>query len=120
MAALLASADFATAGLQLELLQRVRSALSARPLRSMTVAAKVARAPLPVPKSRTSMAKPPPRLAARAHHCARHDGGRPRPRPTSWPPHGSLNKKGSSRLAASSPPESPNFQYLGDFVHRSE
>ena len=74
----------------------MRSALSARTLRSMAVAAKVTRAPLPVPKSRTSMAKPPPRLAERARLCARPDGGRPRTRPTSLGGAPSSNKKASA------------------------
>ena len=57
---------------------------SARPLRRTPVAATVTRESLTKPTARTSMARSPQRLAARARLCTRPDGGRPRTRPTSW------------------------------------
>ena len=74
------------------------------------MAATVGRVPLPVPTSRASMAKAPPRLAERARLCARPDGGRSPHAPPSLEPHGSLNKKACGRVAPPPPPESPNFQ----------
>ena len=97
-----------------------RSALSAVPLKSTAVAATVTRASLSKPKAGTSMARPPPRLAARARLCTRPDGGRPRTRPTSLGAPPQVQIKGLQPFSALPPPESPDFQYWGDFVHRSE
>ena len=98
----------------------MRSALSARPLRRRPVAATVTNASLTKPTTRTSMARPPPRLAARARLCTRPDGGRPRTRPTSLGAPPQVQIKGLQPFSALPPPESPDFQYWGDFVHRSE
>ena len=97
----------------------VRSALFVRPLKRTTVAATITRASLTKPTARISMARPPPRLAARARLCTRPDGGRPRTRPTSWE-RPEVQIKGLQPFSPPPPPESPDFQYLGDFVHRSE
>ena len=74
----------------------VRSALFVRPLKRTTVAATITRASLTKPTARISMARPPPRLAARARLCTRPDGGRPRTRPTIWGAPRSSNKKASA------------------------
>ena len=90
------------------------SALSARSFKRTAVAATVTRASLTKPKSRSSMARPPPRLAERARLCTRPDGGRPRTRPTSWE-RPEVQIKRPQPFSGPPPPRISRFPVFGRF-----